>query len=74
MSRPVNLQVNQSGAWRIALTFDQDTTDMVALEATAESLVEIADAQGGTKLRIAMVDGRHTALRYWTAAKGWHDA
>lgn len=74
MSRPVQLQVNQTGAWRFAMSFDLDTVDIVALEATAEALVDIADPHGSTKLRIAMVDGRHTALRYWTAGKGWHDA
>ncbi len=73
MSRTVQLQVNQTGAWRFALAFDLDTIDLTAFEATAEALVDMADPEGITKLRIAMVDGRHTALRYWTAGKGWHD-
>lgn len=74
MSCQVHLQINQSGAWRTALTFDLDTTDVERFQKAAADLVSIAHPNGNTKLRLATADGSQRALLRWHALTGWKDA
>lgn len=74
MSRPVHLQVNQTGAWRTALTFDLDKANVNHVKDVAETLVELVDFDGPTKLRLATADGHQRALCRWDSEKGWQDA
>ncbi|MFN9474539.1 hypothetical protein [Acidovorax sp.] len=74
MSRDLHLQVNRSGGWRTALTFDMDGVDVEAIQVAAANLVVLADPAGNTKLRLATADGMQRALIRWDAKGGWQDA
>lgn len=74
MSRPVKLQINTTGAWRDVLRFDLDKVDVEALQLAAQRLVEVADPDGRTSLRIVIADALQAALVRWDAKAGWADA
>jgi hypothetical protein len=72
--RMVKLQINSSGAWKDLLRFDIDTVDDQAIQVAAAHLVNLADPDGRTGLRIAIADGYQTVLVRWDQKKGWVDA
>ena len=72
--RLVKLQINSTGAWRDVLRFDIDAVDSDAVMKTAECLLCLADPEGKVSLRISTADAFQTALKRWSAKKGWVDA
>lgn len=70
MERPVNLEINTSGAWRRLMGFDaSNDARSDAIKHHAASLASFANA----KLRIVMAGQIPDVLQYWTAEKGWHE-
>lgn len=74
MNRPCKLQINSAGAWRDVLRFDLDKVDVEVLQLNAQRLVEVADPEGRTGLRIATADALQHALIRWDAKTGWRNA
>lgn len=71
MTRPVKLQINNSGAWRDMFRFDLDSVDAEAVQTAAVQLVEAVDHTGRTSLRICIANAEQTRLIHWNAEKGW---
>lgn len=71
MPRVVNLEVNDSGAWRRVIAFDLDDFDDGALEFAAEKLLELSTNE---KLRARLIMPGDTApLLVWRRADGWRE-
>lgn len=76
MSRPVQLQINQSGAWRAVLSFDATDLPPEFLTA-ADDLVRLSGSDA--KMRIVVCEpgssgpavATHNVLMSWTRQKGW---
>jgi len=69
--RLVNLEVNDSGAWRRVSAFDLDDFDDGALEFAAEKLLELSTNE---KLRARLIMPGDTApLLVWRRAEGWRE-
>lgn len=81
-TKPVKLELNNSGAWKTIGSFDaavEDSTDDILL--AAEHLVQALNApysgrKSMTTLRVRMADAPHTVLMYWESAETgwWRDA
>lgn len=72
VSKPVKLQVNDSGSWRNVIRFDA-AHDMQCAEVLAAAEMLGKAAQRST-FRVAMDDALQLPLMYWTREKGWVDA
>lgn len=80
LTTPLQLQVNQTGAWRGALDFDVPVEEPVPVSVlvTAVELVEVTKSPG-VRLRIvrrqAGWNGRavasNTVLMHWSEKTGW---
>lgn len=64
----MKLQINNSGAWRNAITFW--VADVELLKQAAETLGELACSAGDSvKLRIR--DGQEVVVLHWSLGEGW---
>ena len=71
-ARPVRLELNNSGAWKILATFDATDDDMADKAGAAGQLLGELGAPR-TSLRICTAEALPMVLRRWTAARGWFD-
>lgn len=77
MKKPVRLEINNSGAWKVLGRFDasdDDLTDDILNDAErlAQSLVE---AGNRLTLRVSCADAPHSVLMHWNDPEtGWRDA
>ena len=79
MLKPVRLELNNSGSWKVIGRFDADDTYHANLVMNAaEDLIEILhnsqDLRRCAGLRITKDDGLSTVLSRWSIADGWCDA
>lgn len=68
--KPVQLQINTSGAWRNVVGFnagDAEACGVIEYHAPALAVV------GSGTLRIVIADGSQQVLRHWSLAEGWRD-
>ena len=72
MEKPVNLQINDSGAWRQVVSFDAADEALGAkVMAHAADLAGVVNPKA--RLRIAMKPFPNSVLLYWDALQGWHE-
>lgn len=71
MSRIVNLDVNDAGAWRRVTSFDLDTFNDGDLEWRAEQLLQLS-SNDKLKARVIM-PGDTAPLVTWTREHGWRE-
>jgi hypothetical protein len=75
-TKPVKLELNNSGAWKTLGTFDAaDQNRSEDVMSTAVQLIGLLNEGKPAKqcptLRIAVDDGLSEVLMYWTLAEGW---
>lgn len=76
MNRPVQLQINQSGAWRAALNFDAGEVPDEFLQA-ADQLARLSGTKVGLRVVMALTTGSgptvatRDVLMHWTRETGW---
>jgi uncharacterized protein (UPF0128 family) len=71
MTRPIHLEVNDSGGWRRVTGFGLDDFEDGALEYTAEQLLQLST---NAKLRARLIIPGDTApLVTWTREQGWRE-
>ncbi len=76
MSRPAQLQINQSGAWRSALNFDAGEVPDEFLQA-ADQLARLSGTKVGLRVVMALATGSgptvatRNVLMHWTRETGW---
>lgn len=69
-TRPVQLQLNNSGAWKTLARFDAGDDDLAdKARAAGQLLGELGGAR--TTLRIATCETLPLALLHWTPRDGW---
>lgn len=78
MNKPVRLEINNSGSWKVLGRFD------MAEEATADHVLDAADtlfwglnagmARRASTLRVSTDDGMGTVLMRWDLENRWRDA
>lgn len=68
-TKPVTLQVNNSGAWKSVIRFDanDDMKSTQVLDA-ADTLARI---DGRSKFRVVMDNGLQAVLMHWSAKDDW---
>lgn len=69
--RIVNLEVNDSGAWRRVSSFDLDTFEDGQLEYAAQQLLELSNHKR-LSARIS-IPGDTKPLMYWSRDTGWQE-
>jgi len=79
MLKPVRLELNNSGSWKVIGRFDADDVYHATLVmSAAEDLIEILhnseDLRRCPSLRITKDDGLSTVLSRWSIDEGWCDA
>ncbi len=78
-AKPVRLELNNSGAWKVLGRFDaaDDEQSSLVLDA-AEDLVKALhnseDPKGCPTLRVSMDDSLQQVLMRWDLERGWRDA
>lgn len=71
MARTIQLEVNDSGAWRRVTSFDIDTLADGDLEHSADALLQLSD---NAKLRARIILRGDTApLLTWARGEGWRE-
>jgi hypothetical protein len=70
-TKPVKLQVNNSGAWKNVIRFD--AADEVAC-AEAMDAAEKLGSIGDVTWRVCIDDAMDVVLMRWSSATGWKDA
>jgi hypothetical protein len=81
-AKPVRLELNNSGAWKVLGRFDaadDDQTDLVLhhAEELVKTLHNSEDAKRCPTLRVSMdhpADSVDVVLLRWDLARGWRDA
>lgn len=78
MKKPVRLELNNSGAWKVLGRFDAADDDQVSLVLdAAEELVKTLHnseiPKGCPTLRVSMADGLGDVLMRWDLVSGWRD-
>lgn len=75
VDRPVQLQINQSGAWRTALRWNarDDVVSDRILDAADALLRAVSEAGTHAKGRVATDDGLQVAILHWQSDTGWTD-
>ncbi|SDO77566.1 hypothetical protein SAMN05216303_102324 [Rhodoferax sp. OV413] len=68
-TKPVKLQVNDSGSWRNVIRFD--AADDAQCVAITEAAATLGRAASRATFRIAMDDALQLPLLHWTREKGW---
>jgi hypothetical protein len=79
MKKPVRLEFNNSGAWKVLGRFDAADEDQASLVLdAAEDLVKTLhnseDPRRCPTLRVSMDDGLGAVLLRWDLVGGWRDA
>ena len=78
-AKPVWLELNNSGAWKVLGRFDaadDDQVDLVldAAEDLVKTLHNSEDPKGCPSLRVSMDDHLQQVLMRWDLERGWRDA
>ena len=78
-AKPVRLELNNSGAWKLLGRFDaadDDQVDLVldAAEDLVKTLHNSEDPKGCPSLRVSMDDHLQQVLMRWDLERGWRDA
>jgi len=78
MKKPVRLELNNSGSWKVLGRFDCNDDEhcgqvMDAAENLVKTLHNSEDAKRCPTLRITIDDALATVLARWTLAEGWRD-
>ena len=68
-ARPVQLQVNNSGAWKTVTRWDAGDDEASGMAHDAVALLGAVDPN--STWRIASVEQHPVVLKYWSAAEGW---
>lgn len=68
-TKPVTLQVNNSGAWKTVIRFDADKDMECAEVLSAAGTLGCID--GRCKFRVVMDNGLQAVLMHWSAKDGW---
>lgn len=68
-SKPVKLQVNNSGAWKDVVRFDAG--DHVASSEVMEAAATLGRIADRTTWRICTDDGLQSVLMHWSVKHGW---
>lgn len=79
MKKPVRLEFNNSGAWKVLGRFDADDQEQASLVLdAAEDLVKTLhnseNPKGCPTLRVSMADGLGAVLMRWDIERGWRDS
>jgi hypothetical protein len=79
VNKPVRLECNNSGAWKLLGRFDAADEEHASLVLdAAEDLVKILhnseDPKRCPTLRVSMDDGLGIVLMHWDLTGGWRDA
>lgn len=79
MSKPVRLELNNSGAWKVLGRFDAADDEQTSLVLdSAEDLVKTLhnseDPKGCPTLRVSIDDPLGSVLLRWKIVRGWYDA
>lgn len=69
VSKPVQLQTKQSGAWRTAVRWD--AVDESRNDAVLDAADSLLRAVGNVGARVVTDDGLQTWLMSWSATVGW---
>lgn len=77
--KPVRLELNNSGSWKVLGRFDADDDEQSSLVLdAAEDLIRTLhnseDPKGCPTLRVSMDDGLGSVLMRWSLVDGWRDA
>jgi len=78
MAKPVRIELNNSGAWKVLGRFDAADEDQTALVLdAAEDLIKTLNNGGPAKrcptLRVSTDDGLGAVLLRWDLEGGWRD-
>lgn len=78
MKKPVRLEFNNSGSWKVLGRFDAGDADQAALvmdaaEELVKTLHNSEDPKGCPTLRVSMADGLGDVLARWDIEQGWRD-
>ena len=68
-TRPVRLQVNNSGAWKDVVRFDAGDTG--ATDKVTDAVEMLGPVDPKVTWRIATDDGLQTVLFHYSASSGW---
>ena len=79
ISKPVRLELNNSGSWKVLGRFDaaDDEQTSLVLDAAADLIATLhnsEDPKGCPTLRVSMDDGLGQVLLRWEISRGWYDA
>jgi len=79
MQKPVTLELNNSGAWKLLGRFDaadDEQTGLVldAAETLVQTLHNSENPKGCPTLRVAIADSLQEVLYRWDITRGWHEA
>lgn len=77
MKKPVRLEINTAGAWKVIAKFDSanDEASDDVLYAAGNLAVALQSAGSGCALRVSMAEAPHSALMYWDDQwEGWREA
>ena len=79
MTKPVSIELNNSGSWKRLGGFDASDEDQAALVMdAAEDLVKTLhnseNPKGCPTLRICVDDALKETLARWSLERGWYDA
>lgn len=73
-TRPCQLQINTSGAWKNIITFDASDDHANNEVLDSASTLATKHASGPATLRIVPASSPNDVLMRWTKAKGWETA
>lgn len=77
--KPVRLELNNSGAWKMLGRFDAADLEQTSLvldagETLVETLHNSEDPKGCPTLRVTIDDALASVLMRWEMTRGWYDA
>lgn len=78
-AKPVRLELNNSGAWKVLGRFDaaDDEQTALVLDASEEMVKTLHNSEEENRcptMRVSMADGLQAVLLRWDLARGWRDA
>ena len=75
IKKPVRLEMNNAGAWKVVLTFDADDKDTECeVRDTVHRMGSLSARLGGRQAWRLYAPVIRMALSYWTVEHGWKDA
>ena len=77
MKKPLRLEINNSGAWKVLGRFDTDDEFVANNVLVAAAQMAQALVAGGNRLtlRVSCADAPHVVLMHWSDQySGWRDA